>query len=77
MAIIDDLVASGLSPTQAQAVVDVDSGTGSQEALVAQGLFVGQASTVTAASPSADDLISAGFSEPQELGIVAALAVTP
>jgi orotate phosphoribosyltransferase len=77
MAIIDDLVTSGLSVTQAQAVIDEDAGTGSVAALVAQGFSGVQASTIDAGSPSAADLVSAGFSTPQQLAITAALAVTP
>lgn len=77
MAIIDDLVASGLSLTQAQAVIDEDAGTGSQAALVAQGFSGVQASVIDTGNPSAADLANAGFSTPQQTAIIAALAVTP
>lgn len=75
MAIIDDLVASGLSVTQAQEVIDVNAGTGSEAELVAQGFSGVQASTIAGGAPSAADLVNAGFSTPQQLAIDAALAV--
>lgn len=74
MAIIDDLVASGLSVTQAQEVIDSNVGASSEAEMVAQGFSGVQASTVIGGSPTAADLANAGFSTPQELGILAALA---
>lgn len=77
MAIIDDLVASGLSLTQAQEVIKEDAGTGSLASLVSQGFSGVQASTVDTGNPSAAALANAGFSTTQQLAIIAALAVTP
>jgi hypothetical protein len=77
MAIIDDLVASGLSVTQAQAVIDEDAGTGTLANLVAQGFSGVQATLIDSGNPSAADLAAAGFSPNQRTSIIAALAVTP
>lgn len=77
MAIVDDLVASGLSITQAQAVINEDAGTGTAADLVAQGFSGVQATAIDSGNPSADDLVNAGFSTPQQVAIIAALAVTP
>ena len=57
MAVIDDLVVSGLSLTQAQAVIGVDAGTATAADLVAQGLSVTQAAQVIAVNAGTSDII--------------------
>lgn len=81
MAIIDDLIASGFSTPQAQAVIDVDAGTGTTDTLVAAGFSVTQAAQVVAlnaGTATENDLVVQGlWSGTQVPAIVAALAVTP
>jgi chitinase len=78
MAVIDDLVAQGLSLTQAQAVINLNVGAATINTLVAQGFSVVQATAVVnvnAGSMTVVDLVRAGFSLTQAQNIVIALAV--
>lgn len=73
MAIIDDLVASGLSLPQAQKVIDFNAGVGTQADFVAQGFSGVQATAIYGGAPSEAELANAGFSIPQESAIIDAL----
>lgn len=80
MAIIDDLIASGLSLPQAQAVVAEDS-TANIDGLVSAGFTYTQALGITgldAGTATADNLTVQGlWAGTQVPAIEAALAVTP
>ena len=78
MAVIDNLVAQGLSLTQAQAVIAFNVGAATITDLVRQG-FSGVQGTavvnVNSGTMTINDLIRAGFSLPQAQQIIVALAV--
>lgn len=80
MAILDDLIASGLSLPQAQAVVAADSGNHTDE-LVAAGFTYTEAVGITglnAGTATANNLTVQGlWAGTQVPAITAALAVTP
>ena len=85
MAIIDDLVASGLSLAQAQQVIAEDvNGAGSNiDGLVAAGFTTAQALAITSydaskTSANSDNMVKQGiWFGPQLSAIVAELNVTP
>lgn len=72
MAVIDDLVSSGLSGTQATEVVAVGAGTGSESALVSQGFSVTQASVIMAGGDEVA-LVQQGLFGTQATAVVAAI----
>ena len=80
MAVIDDLIASGLSLPQAQAVIAEDS-TANIDGLVSSGFTYTQALGITgldAATATANNLVVQGlWAGTQVPAIEAALAVTP
>lgn len=71
MAVIDDLVSSGLSLTQAQAVIAAGAGSASASDLVSQGFSTTQADVILAGG-SVDDLVRQGLFGTQATAIVAA-----
>ena len=80
MAVIDDLISSGLSLPQAQAVIAEDT-TSNIDGLVAAGFSYTQALGITgldAGSETSNNLVVQGlWAGTQVPAIVAALAVTP
>lgn len=80
MAVIDDLISSGLSLPQAQAVITADGGNNT-DGLVAAGFTYTQAVGITglnAGTATADNLTVQGlWAGTQVPAITAALAVTP
>jgi hypothetical protein len=80
MAVLDDLIASGLSLPQAQAVVAEDT-TANIDGLVSAGFTYTQALGITgldAGSATSDNLVVQGlWAGTQVPAITAALAVTP
>lgn len=80
MAVIDDLVSSGLSGTQATEVIAVGAGTGSDAALVSQGFSTTQATQILAvyAGDATDvELVQQGLSGTQATAIVEAVGEGP
>ena len=80
MAVIDDLVVSGLSFTQAQAVVGVDAGTANANTLVQQGFSYTQALAIVGVNEGTAtvvDLVKQGLWGTQATAIVAALSTKP
>lgn len=78
MAVIDNLVAQGISLTQAQAVINLNVGAATITDLVRQGFSSVQGTAivnVNAGTMTINDLIRAGFSLPQAQQIIIALAV--
>ena len=76
MAVIDDLVSSGLSGTQATEVVAVGAGTGSESALVSQGFSGTQAAAIVAGG-NVDELVRQGLFGTQATAVNAAVATPP
>jgi hypothetical protein len=80
MAVIDDLVSSGLSGTQATEVIAVGAGTGSDAALVSQGFSTTQATQILAAKEgdaTADELVQQGLFGTQATAIMEAVGSGP
>lgn len=73
MAVIDDLVSSGLSGTQATEVVAVGAGTGSESALVSQGFSGTQAAAIVAGG-NIDELVRQGLFGTQATAVNAVVA---
>ncbi len=76
MAVIDDLVSSGLSGTQATEVVAVGAGTGSESALVSQGFSSTQAAAIVAGG-NIDELVRQGLYGTQAVAVNEAVGTPP
>lgn len=76
MAVIDDLVSSGLSGTQATEVIAVGAGTGSDAALVSQGFSTTQATAITSGG-NIDELVQQGLFGTQAVAINEAVGTPP